>query len=159
MALAVVAGVVVYLRRKRKAAAVSATVPEPLPREPEPRPPGGRERPTLISEEPGPAGGEFALKALTGPRAGQTVSVGPGKLSVGRGPNNDLPLEDDYVTGVHARFENRDGRLSVLDLGSTNGTLVNGAKAGGLTVLTPGDSVRIGATEFRVLMSNRSEGR
>ena len=73
-----------------------------------------------------------------------------GQLTVGRGPLNDLQLlEDDFASGRHARFDPRRDGVWIEDLGSTNGTFVNGVRLTSSRRLTPGDIVRIGETDFR----------
>jgi len=71
-------------------------------------------------------------------------------LTVGRGPLNDLQLlEDDFASGHHALFDPRRDGVWIEDLGSTNGTFVNGVRLTSSRRLAPGDIVRIGETDFR----------
>jgi pSer/pThr/pTyr-binding forkhead associated (FHA) protein len=71
-------------------------------------------------------------------------------LTVGRGTNNDLPLAgDEYASGRHARFESRRDGVWIEDIGSTNGTFVNGIRLTRERRLVPGDVVRIGETDLR----------
>jgi hypothetical protein len=71
-------------------------------------------------------------------------------VTVGRGPQNDLPLDkDDFASTKHARFEPRRDGVWVEDVGSTNGTYVNGARLSEPRRLRPGDVVRIGQTDLR----------
>jgi pSer/pThr/pTyr-binding forkhead associated (FHA) protein len=73
-----------------------------------------------------------------------------GDTSVGRSSGSDVVLKsDDYASGRHARLTRHGGLLYVEDLGSTNGTFVNGRKTVGATPVRNGDSVRIGSTTFR----------
>ena len=69
---------------------------------------------------------------------------------VGRGAENGLRLEDDYVSSRHARFDPRPDGLWVEDVGSTNGTYVNGARVTSARLLNSGDVVRIGQTDLQV---------
>ena len=76
--------------------------------------------------------------------------VRDGATSVGRSSASDIVLKsDDYASGRHARFTRHGGLLYVEDMGSTNGTFVNGRKTVGATPLRHGDTVRIGSTTFR----------
>ena len=76
--------------------------------------------------------------------------VGNGATSIGRSSVSDIVLKsDDYASGRHARLTRHGGLLYVEDLGSTNGTFVNGRKTVGATPLRDGDTVRIGSTTFR----------
>jgi pSer/pThr/pTyr-binding forkhead associated (FHA) protein len=73
-----------------------------------------------------------------------------GATSIGRSSASDIILKsDDYASGRHARLTRHGGLLYVEDMGSTNGTFVNGRKTVGATPLRPGDTVRIGSTTFR----------
>jgi pSer/pThr/pTyr-binding forkhead associated (FHA) protein len=83
--------------------------------------------------------------------AGQTFEVGSGPLTIGRSESNVIALPtDEFVSARHARVEPlRDG-LWVVDLGSRNGTFLNGAPVDGRERLEPGDLLRIGDTQLRV---------
>jgi hypothetical protein len=71
-------------------------------------------------------------------------------LTIGRGAQNDLALEqDDFASARHARFEPRRDGVWVSDGGSTNGTFVNGARLSKPRRLSPGDVVRVGSTDLR----------
>ena len=71
-------------------------------------------------------------------------------ITLGRGPQNDIALGgDDYASAKHARVEPRRDGVWVEDIGSTNGTFLNGIKLTRARKLTPGDVVRVGETELR----------
>ena len=72
-----------------------------------------------------------------------------GGLSIGRGGDADVRIEDRYASGLHARIYPRAGHYFVEDMNSTNGTLLNDATLSNEAELTPGDTIRIGDTEFR----------
>jgi pSer/pThr/pTyr-binding forkhead associated (FHA) protein len=85
-----------------------------------------------------------------------TLEAGEGRIldsapiTVGRGPQNDVTLDgDDYASAKHARIEPRRDGVWVEDIGSTNGTYLNGIKLTRPRKLTPGDVVRVGETELR----------
>jgi FHA domain len=72
------------------------------------------------------------------------------QLTVGRGGQNDVALpSDDYASARHARFEPRQDGVWVQDLGSTNGTYLNGARLERPRRLAHGDVVRVGETDLR----------
>ena len=72
------------------------------------------------------------------------------QLTVGRGGQNDITLpSDEYASARHARFEPRQDGVWVQDLGSTNGTYLNGARLERPRRLTYGDIVRVGETDLR----------
>jgi hypothetical protein len=81
---------------------------------------------------------------------GEVYTVDSSPLTVGRGANNDLAISgDEYASSRHARFEPRRDGIWVEDIGSTNGTFVNGIRLTRERRLTPGDVVRIGETDLR----------
>jgi hypothetical protein len=71
-------------------------------------------------------------------------------LLVGRGSGNDVNLaRDEYASSNHARVEPRRDGVWVEDVGSTNGTYLNGTRLTNAKRLTPGDILRVGETELR----------
>lgn len=82
---------------------------------------------------------------MSGSLKGKMFKLTPGEMLVGRSPDCDIMLEDDGVSRKHARLVCRqDGRIHLLDLGSTNGTWVEGAKVD-LQELQDGDRIQIGS--------------
>ena len=67
----------------------------------------------------------------------------------GVGTPNDIPLDDEFASTQHARLEARADGVWLEDVGSTNGTVVNGTRIDGPRKLAPGDVIRIGDTDFR----------
>lgn len=90
---------------------------------------------------PGLAG--FALIVASGPRRGMHWSLAPGATEAGRDSDAAIFLDDVTVSRHHAEFTVEEGRLSVRDLGSTNGTYVNGRRTDA-SDLEAGDEVIIG---------------
>ena len=81
---------------------------------------------------------------------GDVVTLDSHPLTVGRGLTNDVSLAvDEYASTRHARFEPRRDGVFVEDIGSTNGTFVNGIRVTRERKLAPGDVVRIGETDLR----------
>jgi hypothetical protein len=78
-----------------------------------------------------------------------TYEIDAAALTVGRGPANDIPLDDDFASVFHARVEARKDGVWIEDVGSTNGTAVNGTRISTPHRLEPGDMIRIGGTDFR----------
>jgi hypothetical protein len=82
--------------------------------------------------------------------AGETVELDSVQVTAGRGANNDLPLPgDEFASARHARFEPRRDGIYVEDVGSTNGTFVNGIRLARERRLADGDIVRVGETDLR----------
>jgi hypothetical protein len=78
-----------------------------------------------------------------------TVVLCDDTVVFGRGPEADAVLEgDEFASGRHARVFRRDGGVYVEDLGSTNGTFVNGQRLAAERRLRPGDVLVVGGTEL-----------
>jgi len=107
----------------------------------------------MISAVPG-SGRQAELTIETGPDAGHSHRVGDHALRLGRSPDNDIILRDPATSGHHARVERRGDQFWIVDLGSTNGTLVNGEPIQEKE-LNNGDRVTIGqnAVQFSVIGS------
>ncbi len=84
-----------------------------------------------------------ALLLLTGPQAGRRLEV-QGEVFIGRSPSCTISLEDAKVSRRHVRLFVEDGQARVSDLGSRNGTLVNGEKLEQELSLLPGDRLQVG---------------
>jgi Inner membrane component of T3SS, cytoplasmic domain len=83
-------------------------------------------------------------------REGDEFSLDSSTILVGRGSRNDVDLAgDEYASSEHARIEPRRDGVWLEDVGSTNGTYLNGIQLSRAKRLTPGDVVRIGETELR----------
>ncbi len=82
---------------------------------------------------------------------GSSFELGAAPITIGRAAENTIALErDEYASARHARIEPlRDG-IWVVDLGSTNGTTVNGRRIDGRERIGEGDVVRVGETELRL---------
>ncbi len=112
-----------------------ATVPVPLPNAPTTplRPASGAPTPLLVVQG-----------------SGQRFPLDRPSLVAGRQPGSDIVLDDTQASRQHARFEVRGDQVTVTDLGSANGTRVNGAAIEGTRALREGDIVQIGNSQLRV---------
>jgi pSer/pThr/pTyr-binding forkhead associated (FHA) protein len=71
--------------------------------------------------------------------------------SIGRAPENALPLNDSYVSATHASLTLRNGRWWLRDLESTNGTLVNRRRVEGEVPVEFGDVITVGRTRLKLV--------
>jgi FHA domain-containing protein len=78
----------------------------------------------MIGTAPG-GGRQAELTIEVGPDAGHSHRTGGSAMRLGRSPDNDVILRDPATSGHHARLERRGDQFWLVDLGSTNGTLVN----------------------------------
>ena len=82
---------------------------------------------------------------------GEVLTVDSAPITLGRGGQNTVPLDgDEFASSEHARVEARTDGLWVEDLGSTNGTFVNGGRVTTARKLDEGDVLRVGQTDLRV---------
>jgi len=92
------------------------------------------------------------FRVVDGPglQSGSLVEVAEPTVA-GRGPESSLQLDgDDFASSRHALIAPRADGVWVEDLGSTNGTFVNGARVTSERLLHPGDVLRLGQTELRL---------
>ena len=73
-----------------------------------------------------------------------------GPVVVGRSPSSDIVIDEPYVSATHARFTLQGPALVLEDLGSTNGTMVNGHPITQPVTLREADEVQVGDTIMRV---------
>ena len=94
--------------------------------------------------------GQLVVLASPALDVGDAITLDASPLTIGRGQTNDVPLPDDeYASTRHVRIEPRRDGIWVEDIGSTNGTFVNGIRLTRERRLAPGDVVRIGETDLR----------
>jgi serine protease Do len=96
------------------------------------------------------------LLVSDGPLAGRRFAIGDG-LIVGR-QDADLLLDDPQVSRRHAVVRPVDGQLEIEDLGSINGTFVNGARVDGPQRLSHGDEIAIGPIVLEAHMDDEADG-
>jgi hypothetical protein len=88
----------------------------------------------------------WRLLVRQGPRAGQSFDLNKPIVTIGREASNDIVLEDPQVSRHHARLTQQGASYVVEDLGSTNGTFVNGRRAMVATPINSGDKLGLGDT-------------
>jgi len=89
------------------------------------------------------AGAQAELTIESGPDAGHTHRATDRAVRLGRSPDNDVILRDPATSGHHARLERRGDTFWLVDLGSTNGTFVNGESIQEKQLIN-GDRVTVG---------------
>jgi hypothetical protein len=119
---------------------------EPHPGEPPAVPLGDH---TMIFEAPVIAGPRARLREIRPDRTQREIDIDGSLLTIGRARDNGLVLHDDRVSRYHARLQSRRGALILTDLGSTNGSRVNGQPVDEVA-LGEGDRIEIGDTVLLV---------
>lgn len=84
------------------------------------------------------------LTVLTGSRSGHMVTMREDRVIIGRAPQAELRLEDDGISRHHADITSATGRAWIEDLGSRNGTFVNGDRISDKVELKDGDKIQVG---------------
>ena len=126
----------------------NATFPLPPPEENQDAIIGdGETGPTKIYRRIGKAPERAWLQVVTGPDTGHEFQLIQGKMGIGRQSSNHVVLDDPNISRRHAAVVFERGGYGLVDLGSTNGTLVN-EKAIMRHRLRNGDRVRLGQTEL-----------
>jgi FHA domain-containing protein len=90
---------------------------------------------------------KLRVRSAAGLSAGAAYDLSSGAL-LGRGDQADIRLEDSFASSQHARLVPQGGVMVLEDLGSTNGTYLNGEALRGPQPLHAGDTIRIGDSEF-----------
>jgi hypothetical protein len=80
---------------------------------------------------------------------GKRLIVGPAGVTVGRSRQCDVTLDDPNVSRTHAEVRPRGGSWVLTDLGSTNGSRLNGRRLEGPEVLKPGDQIELGTSRIQ----------
>ena len=108
-------------------------------------PSGSKSKPSLkaVSDT------KWQIKAMTGPLAGKLMNV-DGMKRIGRDPASEIVVSGGHVSRRHAELLLRDEQLWIRDLGSSNGTYVNGKKTHEQPLFL-GDEVKVDAVVFRVV--------
>ena len=105
---------------------------------------------TASREVPRPGGQVVVLRT-----ADETLAVGSAfplqpVTSIGRSPANTISIPEPYASAQHALLTLREGQWWLEDQGSRNGTLLNGTRVAGPTVVSAGDVIGVGHTQLKL---------
>jgi hypothetical protein len=123
-------------------------------REPEPEPmavmqPAANKQAVALQM---PAGKRLSLAIIDGPDSGSVFRIEKPRVTIGRS-GSDMNLNDTEASRQHAAVEVRDTMCTVNDLGSTNGTLVDGSKISQPTELTDKGEFQIGSSTIMLIVT------
>ena len=104
--------------------------------------------PLVISDPPEPTPARAAIGAIV-QRDGTRHPAGNSTIKMGRSTDNDIQIADGQASRHHAEIRYDNGRHHIVDLNSTNGTLINDSRITSAHALSHGDIITIGNTELR----------
>ncbi|RUQ98039.1 FHA domain-containing protein FhaB/FipA [Labedella endophytica] len=137
-------------------AAASAPAPAaPAPSRPTPARPTANPTAATVTVNRSRTGNATASNAnrlviVQGPREGQEIPLGTGPLTIGRSADSSLVLRDDYTSTHHARLLQWNEEWMIQDLGSTNGTFLDGKRIGSPTQVPLHTPIKVGQTVFEL---------
>jgi predicted component of type VI protein secretion system len=88
--------------------------------------------------------GQYQLTMRSGPNPGTVYALDGDQISIGRDSSNEIPVNDAEVSRRHSRLTFQGGKYVLDDMGSTNGTFVNGQRLTGPRVLKSGEVISLG---------------
>ena len=97
-----------------------------------------------------------SLHFIKGPDKDRSFPIEKEKITFGTHNDNDLILSDEFVSRHHGEFYFRNGEFFIRDLGSRNGTFINGKRVQG-SILAPGSRIDLGKTGLDFLVSENSD--
>jgi pSer/pThr/pTyr-binding forkhead associated (FHA) protein len=102
----------------------------------------------LVITQAGQRKNKAALMVSTGEAAGTVFPITEASVLIGRSLDAQVSINEQAISYEHARLEQSAGKFTLRDLGSTNGTYVNGERIEDAVALAGGDSIRMGSTTF-----------
>ena len=87
----------------------------------------------------------------TGLPIGKIFPLSPTTI-IGRNPDNDVALNDNFLSGAHAQLQLQDDEWILEDMHSTNGTFINGFEVRAPTSINDGDIIRVGRVELKLVL-------
>jgi len=102
-------------------------------------------------------GGQSCLVVIYGPDLGHRYELADNELTIGRDIANSITIDLDNVSRRHARLVQREDKVFLQDLGSTNGTFLNDEEVKGDVPLRSGDLVKVGGAIFKFLYGGNVE--
>ncbi len=95
--------------------------------------------------QPG-SGSSFRLIVRRGPQPNQIYELNRDVITIGRDITNDITINDPEVSRHHARISRQGDHYIIEDVGSTNGTFINGQRLSGSRMLSAGETIGLGET-------------
>lgn len=108
----------------------------------------------MVTERTRTTPGGLVLAVVDGPKElrGTRLPIS-GPIVIGRSPGADIVIADDFISARHARVTPAPGGALLEDLGSTNGTMLDGVRITALTPMHAGSTIELGAVKLQVKQS------
>jgi predicted component of type VI protein secretion system len=100
---------------------------------------------------------DFQMLVVQGKARGQFLRFPCGEFIFGRGPECHVRPNSDWVSRQHCLLRVTEDAMLIRDLGSTNGTLVNGSRVTGEIELHAGDQLQVGPLVLQVVVNGQTE--
>lgn len=101
---------------------------------------------------------QVTLKVVGGKNDGREIAISIPEFVIGRGDDAHLKPSSDLVSRRHCAVKVQDGKVIIQDMGSRNGTFVNGVQLKGSHVAKAGDQLRVGRLNFEVMIDHSVGG-
>ncbi len=101
---------------------------------------------------------QVKLKVIGGRNDGREIGISVPEFIIGRGDNAHLKPSSDLVSRNHCKLKIENGKLTISDMGSRNGTFVNGGRLESPHEAKVGDTLRVGRLQFEVLIDHVQPG-
>lgn len=98
------------------------------------------------------------LKVTSGSHAGKEIAITKSRFLIGRGEDCHLRPQSDMVSRQHCEITVEGGKVTAKDMGSRNGTIVNGDVIEGPREIKMGDLLKVGPLEFEVMIDHSPGG-
>ena len=101
---------------------------------------------------------QVKLKVIGGKNDGREIKIGVPEFVIGRGDEAHLKPSSDLISRMHCSLKVQNGSVTIADMGSRNGTYVNGQKLEGEHKAKSGDTLRVGRLQFEVIVDHAEPG-
>ncbi len=101
---------------------------------------------------------QVKLRVIGGKNDGREIKIGVPEFVIGRGEEAHLKPSSDLISRMHCSLKVQNGMVTIADMGSRNGTYVNGQKLDGAHQAKSGDTLRVGRLQFEVIVDHGEPG-
>lgn len=107
-------------------------------------------QPVLAQRPSSSASGILTLVVTSGPKHGESLPLTGADITIGRSSDSSIVIRDDYTSTRHALLEKSGNEWLISDLGSTNGTFLNGQRVTNPVVVPMNTPIAVGASTFEI---------